>query len=73
VWKGKRMPGHMGVDNVTVQNLTVVGIEAASNLLLIKGAVPGHNDTLLFVDTATKGQPRIKQKQEERARAKPKV
>jgi large subunit ribosomal protein L3 len=73
VWKGKHMPGHYGTDNVTIQNLTIVGIEPDQNLLLVKGAVPGHADGLLFVDTAVKGQPRIKKKQEERQRAKPKV
>lgn len=73
VWKGKHLPGHYGTDNVTVQNLTVVGIEADSNIILVKGAVPGHADGLLFVNTAVKGQPRAKQVQVERARAKPKV
>jgi large subunit ribosomal protein L3 len=73
VWKGKHMPGHYGTDNVTTQNLTVVGIETDSNLLLVSGAVPGHADGLLFVNTAAKGQPRAKKKEEVRARAKPKV
>ncbi len=73
VWKGKRLPGHYGVDRVTVQNLTVQGIEADKNLLLVSGAVPGHNDALVFVNTAVKGQPKPKQRQEERTRAKPKV
>jgi large subunit ribosomal protein L3 len=73
VWKGKHLPGHMGFETVTVQNLTVFGIEPESNLILVTGAVPGHNDTLLFVDTAAKGQPRAKKKQEVRERAKPKV
>jgi large subunit ribosomal protein L3 len=73
VWKGKHLPGHLGVDNRTVQNLTVVGIEPEKNVLLVKGAVPGHADGLLFVNTAAKGQPRPKQKQEVRERAKPKV
>jgi large subunit ribosomal protein L3 len=73
VWKGKHMPGHLGTDLRTVQNLTVAGIEAAENLLLVKGAVPGHPDSLMFVGTAVKGQPRAKQKQETRERAKPKV
>ena len=49
------------------------GIEADKNLLLVTGAVPGHADGLLFVNTAVKGQPKAKQKQEERQRAKPKV
>lgn len=73
VWKGKHLPGQYGNETVTVQNLTVAGVEAAENLLLVKGAVPGHPDSLLFVDTAVKGQPRAKQKQEVRERAKPKV
>ena len=73
VWKGKHLPGHYGVDQVTIQNLTVVGLDPDQNILLVRGAVPGHPESLLFVDTAVKGQPRIKQKQEERQRAKPKV
>jgi large subunit ribosomal protein L3 len=73
VWKGKHLPGHMGVENVTIQNLEIVGLEADKNVLLVKGAIPGHNEGLVFVNTAAKGQPRPKQKQEERARAKPKV
>ena len=73
VWKGKRLPGHYGVDNITIQNLTVVAVEPAQNLLLVSGSVPGHADGLLFVNTAAKGQPRPKQKQEVRERAKPKV
>ncbi|MGC3999152.1 MAG: 50S ribosomal protein L3 [Anaeromyxobacter sp.] len=73
VWKGKHMPGHYGTDNVTIQNLTVVGIEPETNVILVSGAVPGHADGLLFVNTAAKGQPRAKQKQEVRERAKPKV
>ena len=73
VWKGKHLPGHYGVDTVTTQNLVVAGVEAEGNLLLVKGAVPGHADGLVFVDTASKGQPRPKKKQEVRERAKPKV
>ena len=41
VWKGKKMPGHMGSDQVTVRGLEVVRIDAERNLLFIKGAVPG--------------------------------
>jgi large subunit ribosomal protein L3 len=73
VWKGKHLPGHYGVDNVTTQNLTVAGIEAEGNLLLVKGAVAGHADGIVFVDTASKGQPKPKIKQEVRVRAKAKV
>jgi len=73
VWKGKHLPGQYGVETVTTQNLTVVGVEAEQGLLLLKGAVPGHNDALVYVDTAAKGQPKPKKKQEARERAKPKV
>ena len=41
VWKGKKMPGHMGSEQVTVRGLEVVRIEAERNVLCIKGAVPG--------------------------------
>lgn len=73
VWKGKHLPGHYGVDLQTVQNLFVEGIEAEQNIMLVSGAVPGHADGLLFVGTASKGQPRTKQKQVTRERSKPKV
>ena len=41
VFKGKKMPGHMGVENVFVKNLKVVRVDTENNVLLIKGAVPG--------------------------------
>lgn len=41
VWKGKKMAGHMGAEQVTTQKLEVVRVDAERNLLLIKGAVPG--------------------------------
>src|SRR4051794_30524632 len=47
--KGVRMAGHMGVDRVTTRNHPLVKIDAANNLLLIKGALPGPNGSLLFV------------------------
>ena len=54
VFKGKKMPGRMGNERVTVQNLTVVRIQAEKNLLLIKGAVPGHKNGLLIIKKAVK-------------------
>ena len=47
--KGVRMAGHMGMDQVTTRNHPLVKIDAAKNLLLIKGALPGPNGSLLFV------------------------
>ena len=55
VFKNKHMPGHYGVERVTVQNLEIVKIDAERNLLLIKGAVPGPNGGLLIVRNAIKG------------------
>jgi large subunit ribosomal protein L3 len=47
--KGLRMAGHMGMDRVTTRNHPLVKVDAANNLLLIKGALPGPNGSLLFV------------------------
>ena len=55
VFKGMRMAGRMGNERVTTQNLTVVDVDVEKGLLLIKGAVPGHNDGLVLVRTAAKG------------------
>ena len=54
VFKGKRMPGHMGVDVRTTQNLLVVDVIPESNLLLIKGAVPRHKNKLIVIRPAVK-------------------
>ncbi len=55
VFKGTRMPGRMGNERVTTQNLTVHAVGAEKGLLLIKGAVPGPNGGLVLVRTAAKG------------------
>ena len=54
VKKGKGMPGHMGSENVTVQNLEVVRTDAEKNLLLIKGAVPGPKGAVLVIKESVK-------------------
>lgn len=54
VFKNKHMSGHYGVERVTIQNLEVIGVDAERNLLLIKGAVPGPNKSLLIVRDALK-------------------
>jgi large subunit ribosomal protein L3 len=51
VMKGKRLPGHMGADNRTVKNLTVVDIRPDEHILLVKGAVPGAKNGLLRLYT----------------------
>ncbi|RBP44879.1 50S ribosomal protein L3 [Garciella nitratireducens] len=54
VFKGKKMPGHMGHVPVTIQNLEVVKVDSENNLLLIKGAVPGGKGTLLSIRDSIK-------------------
>jgi large subunit ribosomal protein L3 len=54
VFKGKKMSGHMGNARCTIQNLEVVRVDADRNLLLIKGAVPGHKGGQVIVRPAVK-------------------
>ena len=54
VMKGKGMPGHMGNEQVTIQNLSVVKVDGENNLIAIKGAIPGPNGGLVIVKTAVK-------------------
>lgn len=54
VFKNKHMPGHYGVEKVTIQNLSVVRVDAERNLLLVRGAVPGPNGGLVIVRGAVK-------------------
>jgi large subunit ribosomal protein L3 len=54
VFKGKKMPGHLGAERVTVQNLEVVKVDPDKNLLLIKGSVPGPRKSLLFIKNTVK-------------------
>jgi len=52
VFKGMKLPGHMGSETVTVKNLDVVRIDAEQNLLIVKGAVPGAKGALLTIRMA---------------------
>src|SRR5438477_4598 len=54
VYKGKRFPGHMGAERVTVQHLEVVQVIADKDLMLIKGAVPGTIESLLTIQETVK-------------------
>jgi len=54
VFKGRKLPGHLGVERVTVQNLEVVKVDAERNLLAVKGAVPGPRGGLLVIKNAVK-------------------
>src|SRR5262249_3499884 len=51
---GQRMSGHMGVDQVTVRNLKIRGIDSEDNLLLVEGAVPGHKNAYVVIMKAKK-------------------
>ena len=54
VFKGKKMPGQMGAVQVTIQNLEVVRVDAESNLLLVKGAVPGPKKSTVIIKESVK-------------------
>ncbi len=54
VFKGKKLPGHMGLEKVTVQNLDVVRVDGERNLMLVKGAVPGPKGGLVIVRETVK-------------------
>ena len=54
VFKGKKMPGHLGAERVTVQNLEVVKVDAENNLIAVKGAVPGARNGIIVITDAVK-------------------
>ena len=54
VFKGKKMPGHMGAKKITIQNLEIVRVDAENNLLLVKGAVPGPKKALVTIKETVK-------------------
>jgi len=54
VFKGKKMPGHMGSKRITIQNLEIVRVDTDNNLLLVKGAVPGPKKSLVTIKESVK-------------------
>ena len=54
VFKGKKLPGHMGVETVTIQNLKVVSVDLDKNVILVKGSVPGNKGAILKIKNAVK-------------------
>lgn len=54
VFKGKKLPGHLGAEKVTIQNLTVVKIDAENNLIAVKGAVPGPKGGIVTITDGVK-------------------
>lgn len=54
VTKGHHLPGHMGVDRKTMQNLEVLDVDKEKNLIIIRGSVPGHKNSFLIIKEARK-------------------
>ena len=54
VFKGKPVPGHYGVEQVTIQNLSVVDVDTDNSLIALSGAVPGHRNGYLFIKPSIK-------------------
>ena len=72
VWKGHHMPGHMGAERVTVQNLKVVKVDLENNILLVEGATPGCKNSYLLIKKAKKKKAKV-QTQPQDAKAKGKA
>lgn len=54
VYKGKKLPGHYGNEQVTIQNLDIARVDAERNLILVKGAIPGPKNGLVYIKSAIK-------------------
>lgn len=54
VFKGKKLPGHMGRLTVTIQNLEIVAVDTENNVILVKGNIPGSKKSLVIIKTAVK-------------------
>ncbi len=64
VFKGKKLPGHMGGLTVTIQNLEIVAVDKENNVLLVKGNVPGANKSLVIIKTAVKNPNKVNEREE---------
>ena len=64
VFKGKNLPGHMGLLTVTIQNLEIVAVDLENNCLLVKGNVPGAKDSLVIIKSAVKANGKVNQAEE---------
>ncbi len=56
VFRGTKLPGHMGVDTITIQNLEIVMVDTENNALLVKGNIPGSKKSLVIIKTALKNE-----------------
>ena len=64
VFKGKKLPGHMGGLTVTIQNLEIVAVDKENNVILVKGNVPGANKSLIVIKTAVKNPNKVNETEE---------
>lgn len=64
VLKGKKMPGHMGSETTTIQNLEVVSVDLENNVILVKGNVPGPKKSLVMIKTAVKNKDKVNKAEE---------
>ena len=59
VFKGKKLPGHMGTLTVTIQNLEIIAVDLENNCILVKGNVPGAKDGLVIIKSAVKANGKV--------------
>ena len=64
VLKGKKMPGHMGSETTTIQNLEVVSVDVENNIILVKGNVPGPKKSLVMIKTSVKKGEKVNETEE---------
>lgn len=64
VFKGKNLPGHMGCEKVTIQNLEVVAVDVENNVILIKGNVPGAKGSLVIIRSSVKNPGVVRESEE---------
>jgi len=62
VFKGKKLPGHMGTLTVTIQNLEIVKVDTENNVILVKGNIPGPKKSLVIIKTAVKNPNKINER-----------
>ena len=64
VFKGKKLPGHMGTLTVTIQNLEIVMVDAENNVILVKGNIPGPKKSLVIIKSAVKNMGKVNERPE---------
>ena len=63
VLKGKKLPGHMGVETVTIQNLEIIEVNTVDNYILVSGNIPGAKNSLVLIKTAVKNSRKVEPKE----------